>query len=171
MLGHCSKVVRGGRVFSRRIIDTLKGLPDANVRITQSKEFKLDLWWWKNFASIFNGTTCIILKDPMGPSFQSDASLMGYGVIYENDWMAGYFNTDEVPSDINKCRLHHEHWWNLAIQEPYCSNINVLEILPVLIMVYKYGHSWVNQTVIWYTDNAQVMYAVNKGSSCNDYCM
>lgn len=171
ILGHCSKVVRGGRVFSRRVIDTLKGLPEANVRITLSKEFKLDLLWWKNFAAYFNGTTCIIEKDPMGPCFYSDASLMGYGATHDNDWVAGYFNTDEVPRDISRCKLCHEHWWNLAVEDEYCSNINVLEILPILLMVYKYGHSWRNQTVLWYTDNAQVMYSVNKGSSGNEGCM
>lgn len=171
VLGHCSKVVRGGRIFSRRIIDMLKGLPEENIRITLSDEFKRDIDWWKKNAPTFNGTSCIITKEPNGPIFQSDASLTGYGVTYEHDWVAGHFNTDQLPHDISKCDINHEHWWNLAVPKEFASNINVLEILPILLIVYKYGNSWSNQTVIWYTDNAQVMYAVNKGTCKNSYCM
>ena len=33
ILNHCAKVVRGGRTFSRRLIEQLKGLPQGPERI------------------------------------------------------------------------------------------------------------------------------------------
>lgn len=57
VVAHCSKVMKGGRTFSRRIMDMLKGLPKRNKRIRLSQDFKHDLDWWKEFSARFNGTT------------------------------------------------------------------------------------------------------------------
>ena len=45
ILSHADKVIRGGRVFSRRIIDFLKDLPAGNPRIHITQEFVLDMEW------------------------------------------------------------------------------------------------------------------------------
>ena len=45
ILSHCSKVVRGGRIFSRRVIDLLKGLIEGNPCVRLKDEFKADLLW------------------------------------------------------------------------------------------------------------------------------
>ena len=60
ILSHASKVVRGGRVFSRRIIDMLKGLPSGNPRVRITEDFLLDLEWWRQFSEHFNGKACLI---------------------------------------------------------------------------------------------------------------
>lgn len=55
ILAHCSKVIKGGRTFSRRIINHLKGLPLGNKRIRLQEDFLHDLAWWREFAAVFNG--------------------------------------------------------------------------------------------------------------------
>ena len=55
VLAHAAKVIRGGRVFSQRIIDLLKDLPQGNPRVRLSEDFALDLEWWRQFQSLSMG--------------------------------------------------------------------------------------------------------------------
>lgn len=73
ILSHCSKVVKGGRTFSRRIIDLLKGLPQHNARIRLSREFQEDIHWWRGFADTFNGCNLMVkFNYGQGPYFYTD---------------------------------------------------------------------------------------------------
>lgn len=171
ILAHCSKVVRGGRVFSRRVIDLLRSLPQKNVRITLSKGFKNDLNWWEKFSKFFNGTALILDKMEYEVVLCSDASLQGYGFVQGQDWVAGFFNSIQVPFDVLQCDLCHWHWANIAVHEEISTNINALEILPILLAANRYAEKWRDKKIIWYTDNAQVVTIVNKGTSKNEFCM
>lgn len=71
----------------------LKGLPETNKRIRQ--DFKLDLEWWRSYATFFNDTTMVIKGE--GPWVYTDTSLNGYGLWSNKDWQAGYFNTSVKP--------------------------------------------------------------------------
>lgn len=42
IISHVSKIIKGGRTFSRRLIERLKGLPEGNPRIRLTKQFHLD---------------------------------------------------------------------------------------------------------------------------------
>lgn len=168
-MAHCAKVIKGARLFSRRVIDLLKGLPEKNVRISLSRGFKSDLAWWKKYSTYFNGVSCRIQEQ--GPCIQSDASLVGYSVLHESDWVAGFFNTSEVPKDVLKANPFHFHWVNVAVHEENRENINVLEIIPILLAVNRFANTWRDKVVTWYSDNMQVVHVVNKGSSKNNYCM
>ena len=169
VVAHCAKVVRGGRTFSRRMIDLLKGMPDGVKRIYLNKEFHTDLRWWLDFAVHFNGTSVVIRRnDGTGPSFYTDASLSGYGLVHNADWVAGYFNTSLVPVDYSLL-TRHLHWLNVDVSEP--ANINVLELVPVLVAAYRYCSVWSGQHVVCYSDNSQVVGAVNKGTSINKTSM
>ena len=46
--------------FSRRIMDLLKGLSDGNPRVRITDDFTLDLEWWRQFSSTFNGKAQLI---------------------------------------------------------------------------------------------------------------
>lgn len=171
VLCHCSKVIRGARIFSRRVIDLLKGLPDRNVRLKLSDGFLHDMTWWRKFSTTFNGVSCIVQDDVNGPIIASDASFSGFAVIHERDWIAGHFNTDTTPSDIGQTNKSHLHWVNIAVPDKFAKNINVLEIIPILLAVNRFGQKWKNRIVTWFSDNQQVVSIVNKGSSVNEYCM
>ena len=97
IVAHCAKVVRGGRTFSRRLIDLLSGLKEGNPRIRLTDEFKMDIQWWLDFASRFNGLEKIIFpNDGQGPIFATDSCLRGYGIVDGTDWQAGYFNSNDI---------------------------------------------------------------------------
>ena len=44
-------------------------------------------------------------------------------------------------------------------------NINMLEMWPVLVSVRRWGSRWLNRTVVFVTDNTQVMATLNTGRS------
>lgn len=170
VLNNCSRVIRGGRNFTRRIVQLLKGLPKNNVRVNLSHEFKADVMWWHRFAKRFNGVSAIIDSYEL-PHKQVyiDASPMGYGVWHEFNWVAGYYNEQMVPSDLQGCDQSHDHWVNIEVPVELSQNINVLETIPVLIMYRRYGLSWKDKKVLLFSDNYQVVSLINKGVSNNAY--
>lgn len=60
IVSHPSKVIKGGRTFSRRMLDSLKGLAPSKKRVRLSKEFRKDLSWWESVSTKFNGKELII---------------------------------------------------------------------------------------------------------------
>lgn len=59
LLAHASKVVRGGRYFSRRLIDTIGGMPENGTR-ELPKSVLADINWWRVCLDQFNGKACIL---------------------------------------------------------------------------------------------------------------
>ena len=170
IIAHCSKVIRGGRTFSRRIIDLLAGLPDGNPRIRLSSNFKSDLDWWIQFAKTFNGKEFIIFPNVGdGPMFSTDASLKGYGLLADTDWQAGYFNSDLQPGGLETCNPAHEHWLNVDVNDD--TNINYLELVPIWLALKRYSKTWSNCHVVCLSDNTQVVAMLRKGHSVNKQCM
>ena len=170
VLSHCSKVVRGGRTFSRRVIDLLKGLPDGNPRIRLSEEFRQDLDWWCRFAAEFNGKEKIISKSiSYSASIQTDSCLKGYGLVIDADWQAGYFNSSVLPEGKDILQDDHGHWENITV--PDQTNINFLELVPVHQALIRKVDQWSDSHVIIFSDNTQVVSMINKGISSNDDCM
>ena len=169
VLAHCSKVIRGGRTFSRRIIDLLSALPDGNPRISLSEEFHLDLSWWLEFSKMFNGVACLIKYNyGQGPSIHTDSSFSGFGVVSGVHWLAGYFSSLNLPYGCAVLDPSHGHWLNYELD---VMNINVLELFPVLLAAREWGHTWSDQHIVCYSDNTQVVSCVNRGTSSNVHCM
>lgn len=172
VLAHCSKVVKGGRTFSHRIIELLKGWPPNTKRIRLSDQCKYDILWWKNFADIFNGKNLMIAYNfGQGPHFTTDACFAGYGLWTERDWQAGFFDSPSTP-DISSLNSDHTHWVNIHLQDvDSSSNINVLELIPIWLSLIRWGHTWRDLHAVCFTDNTSVMCMVNKGFSVNKKCM
>ena len=170
VIAHCAKVVRGGRTFSRRIIDLLGGLSAENPRIRLSEEFMLDLHWWISFASEFNGKENIIFpNNGNGPIFATDSCLKGYGILHDRDWQAGYFNSTSLPDLCYCCDNEHGHWMNVNVGD--LSNINYLELVPIWLALLRYKESWKDSHVVCLTDNTQVVVMLRSGHSVNKDCM
>ena len=54
-LNWACQVVRGGRFFLRRILDSIKALRQAKHKTKLNAEFRKDLAWWLTFLSTLNG--------------------------------------------------------------------------------------------------------------------
>lgn len=172
ILAHCSKVVKGGRTFSHRVIELLKGWPPNVKRIRLSDRFKYDIMWWRDFASVFNGKNLMVKYNyGQGPYFTTDACIAGYGLWSDQDWQAGLYDSSLSP-DISFLNPVHSHWVNVHLQDvSSANNINVLELIPIWLSLVRWGHIWRDLHAVCFTDNTSVMFMVNKGISANSSCM
>ena len=163
-------MVRGGRLFSRRLISLLQDLGPGKPRIRLTNDFHLDIDWWSRFAATFNGQEKIIFQNfGSGPILFTDSCPQGYGILCDYDWQAGYFNSQEIPTGLTDCDSSHDHWLNVDVVAD--SHISCLELKPVYLALLRYAASWRNQHVLFMTDNTQVVSSLNKGTSANTYTM
>lgn len=169
VLSHCSYAVRGGRVFTRRIINLIKTLPGDRAVGHLNGMIKSDLTWWKSFSVMFNGKAKIIGPPSDGDIFFcTDASLSGFGAVYADDFLLGTWST---PSSDLQFWVDSLHWGQPPEFVSVGTDINELEMWPVLCSVSRWGHTWRNKRVILYTDNNQVLYAINDNKSRNNKVM
>lgn len=129
-LTHCSYVVRGGRVFTRRIIDLIRRLSYDREVGQLDINIRADLDWWLCFARVFNGRAGVI-HDSLVESyfFCTDASQTGFGAVFGNDFFLG---TWAIPNVSLHPWVHSPHWAPPPTHDVMDSNINVLEFWPVI---------------------------------------
>ena len=162
ILAHCAQLVRGGRTFSRRIIELLSKFSPSRRYISLTLSFQMDLDWWKVFSGTFNGQARIVDTSMWGTaSIATDASGTGYGAVNEEDWLCGCWSGEIKTQDVTADHI-------TEVQDDVIpSNINVQELYPILQSVKRWGENWRNCRVNCYTDNTQVVAAVNAGTSVN----
>lgn len=171
-LAHCARIVRGGRLFSRRIVSLLKGIGNKK-RIRIPVSIQLDLNWWRSFMSIFNGSASIIrFCFDVGPAVWTDACSTGYGVYIDRDgdWQAGLFDS-QLQLD-NLCDRH-GHWINVdkPVVSPRDDNVNYWELIAVWQAVRRLANRYVNCHMVIATDNTQVVAMINGNASVNLSCL
>ena len=164
ILSFCSSVVKGGRCFSRRIIDLMNTVRHNHHYIRLNREFSMDIAFWMDWASTFNGKAKLIIGKPMPiSSCQSDACLAGFGVYFDGLWICGGWDSGCVPLVPDDVDIHH-NWTIEQIPEDLQRNINYLELYPVLLAARRWCHMWRDTHIILYTDNTSSMSFVNKGT-------
>jgi hypothetical protein len=80
-------VIRGGRVFLRRIIDciTCTSLKRDWHKILLKGEVLADIAWWRKFMAKFNGKSLLLDKLAI-TSVCTDVCRIGAGGYYQDDW-------------------------------------------------------------------------------------
>ena len=79
-MSHCSHVVEGGRVYSRRFYDLYKVILKHNLKsIKLGKMAREDLKWWSNFCESLNGKRKIEYAEYPYP-IVSDSSMKGFAI-------------------------------------------------------------------------------------------
>lgn len=149
-LNWACQVIKGGRIFLRRIIDSMAQLKHASHKVLLSQDFKLDLNWWIRFLAIFNGLMPIRDKKPI-VDVEVDACNKAAGMYFRGDWRYSPFRFD-YPS---ACTWH----------------INHKELLSVLLAAQRWGHLWANSRVIIHTDSMVAKAILNKGTTRNSAIM
>jgi len=144
-LNAAARVVRGGRTYLRRMLDTVRGLQNS-WHVKLSIEFKQDLQWWSNFLRDWNGVEVVYTGKPLSVcSFQTDASSSwGAGAFYEGDWIS-------------------QDWASTVEGLP--KEINELEVFPILLSVRKWSSKWRGRVILVLSDNTTTVSDINKGSS------
>lgn len=84
-LSHCATIIRGGRLFCRRLYDLYKLMLSKDLkRIRIPTSSKEDIRWWCDFAETFNRKAAISNPES-GFAMYTDSSFHGYGVYMAGD--------------------------------------------------------------------------------------
>lgn len=96
--------------------------------------------------------------------------MKGFGAYLNSDWIAGVWPHCEqlLTKNFNSC----VHVVNPP-EDPSVdySNINVLELWPIVLGIKRWYSLFRNSTLLVYTDNTQFKFMLTKGVSCNRLCM
>ena len=149
-LSWAAGVVKGGRVFLRRIFDKISTLKHASHRTLLGSTVRDDLFWWHTFLATFNGRSMLLDKQPIECAF-TDACNEAAGGSFGVDWF--YFNWDQ---DFPSVSAFH---------------INEKEVLAVVLAAQRWAPLWQNKRVILYSDSSVTVACLNKGTSRNPVLM
>lgn len=145
-LNWASAVIRGGRVFLRRIINCIMRIKRDWHKARLKGDIAQDILWWNNFISSFNGKSLILDQYPV-TSVATDACRSGAGGFFDNDWF----------------------YVNCQCDFPFAENlhINELEALSVVFAARRWAKAWQNKRVLIFCDNVTTVSCLNKCSSRN----
>ena len=166
-LAHASRVVRGGRTFSRRLINFTKYMSNMSRRVMVPDWLVDDLEWWSSFFSVYNGQ-CPIIKNIsiLELKVESDSSMTGFGARFGSNWFLGVWHLPFPPPGVPR-----HHYAVPPSEYESDLNINVLELWPIVEAAFRWGKSWKGYKVRVLTDNTQVLSMINTGRSSNVTCM
>ena len=144
------QVVRGGRTFLRRILDTMNKLSHSSHKIRLDASFHQDIQWWITHMSTFNGIAAWPHSKPI-TNVYTDACNTGGGAIFQGDYC--YVN------------------WNLDHPQAGNLHINYKEAFTVILAAKRWAPLWLNKKIIIHTDSITAMSVLNKGTCHNDVVM
>ena len=149
-LSWATSVVRGERVFLRRIFNQIGKLKCGYHRVLITSDIDYDIAWWLQLMMEFNGRSLLLDKRPTECVF-TDACNEGAGGSFGKDWF--YFN------------------WSQDWPEAGTFHINEKEVFAVVLAAYRWAPFWKNKKIIIYSDNTVTVAAINKGTSRNTSIM
>lgn len=168
LLAHCATIVKGGRVFCRRLYDLYKLMCNKQLkRVCVSVAARDDILWWFHFSHIFNGKNAIRNVYYIH-SLVSDESMQGFVAFLGEDWIAGVWPHVETILTDSSCA--HVATPPVDPSVDY-TNINVLELWPIVMGIKRLFTLLQHSTLCIYTDNTQVKCMLTKGVSSNKTCM
>ena len=135
-LGHICKVVRPGRMFSRRLIDLSTTVKFMHHHITLNSEARADIQWWINFLPQWTATSFIPPTRAIRSTdlqLYTDASDLGYGAIFGNSWIQGAWSQQET---------------NLSI--------DYRELFAITAATFTWGYAWKGKRIVFITDNQPI---------------
>ena len=145
-LHHAAKVVWPGRTFLRRMIDLLRCFRKRDHPIRLNAEFHLDLQWWLQFLSSWNGVAFWLFPGmAAAPDLEvtSDASgSLGFGAYFRGEWFSGSWTTSQASQSIA-----------------------YKELFPVVIAAHLWGPQWARRHILFRSDNEAVVYILNSRTS------
>ena len=136
-LSFACKVVPAGRIFLRRLLNMAHSVLHLDDHVHITSDALLDIDWWLQFASAWNGKAFFLDPDRMPPDqFQlyTDASgTLGYGAYW-----AGFWFSQEWPQDLISMPIE----WK--------------ELYAIVMACEAWGKHWVGKRILFHCDNKTV---------------
>lgn len=153
-LNFAAGVVRSGRVYMARLINTLRNRPiNSKDKIALSQQNLSDVQWWLEHIKLHNGIPMKSLMihrkwEPPGATWSSDSSKTGLGGWAEKT--REFYHCEIIPD------LRHR-------------DINSLECLALLLCVKKWVALCRGKRVLIQCDNTTTVTVINSGAAKNTY--
>ena len=144
-LGHICKVVRPGRMFSRRLIDLSSTVKRMHHHITLNREARADIQWWIDFLPKWTAISMIPQTRTIRSTDMrlfSDACDIGFGATYGREWIQGRWNTRQA-----------------------AQSVDYKELYAILAATLTWGHLWGGRRIVFTTDNKPITKVWDKGTS------
>lgn len=149
-LSWAAGVVKGGRVFLRRIFNKISTLKHTSHKTMISTDMRDDIIWWFNFMEKFNGRSTVLDSLPLECVY-TDACDGAAGGVFGQDWF--YFN------------------WSQDFPQADNFHINEKEVLAVAVAAHRWAPLWTSKRIILHSDNSVTVACINKGTSHNHLIM
>ena len=109
-LSFAAKVVPASRTFLRRMIDLSSSIGPLDEVITLSQPFRLDLQWWQEFATPWNGRSFFLLPDwtpsPDLQLFTDSSGTIDFGAYRQGEWFNGRWTPTQPERSIQWKELY-----------------------------------------------------------------
>ena len=150
-LQHATKVVRPGRAFVSRMYSTAAKLHEMHFIARLNTSFRSDLLWWHTFLQSWNGLG--ILRHPtvsyLDFCAQTDASgAWGCAAVLDLQWLQWQWPPE---------------WYKIGIMAK--------ELVPIIFTCIVWGPYLSKHHINFHCDNANLVIAINKGSSKDKFVM
>ena len=149
-LNFAAKVVRGGRTFLRRILNSIVQLRRPHHKAKLSAAARQDIHWWHSFLCSFNGVASFVEDVSIVPIL-TDACNSAGGAFCHGDFV--YIS------------------WEGDMPEVSSLPINYKEAVSAAHAVIRWAPSLPNRTIYVYTDNQCAATIINKCASKSDTVM
>ena len=142
-LSFISRVVKSGRSFVRRMIETSKKVKHLHHTVRLGCEFRADVEWWLAFLPHWNGVA--MFPDPHWTTdydlqLYTDASNVAVGAYLDGAWFV------ELVPDLSH-------------------SINWRELYVVVLAAATWGHMWAGKRILLFCDNQCVVHVLRTGTS------
>lgn len=145
-----ARVVRGARLFLRRLFNTIASLKRQHHKANLRGAVREDILWWHTFMSTFNGVAAFMDEENIA-TVLTDACLYAGGAFHNGNVFYTVWTVDE-PEAVDLC-------------------INYKETLIAARTLKRWSRDLKNRHVWLYTDNQCAFYALNKFTCKNEIVM
>ncbi len=146
-LSFCSKVVRDGEKFIRRLIHLSKKPKKMHHKVSITPQARSDISWWLHCMAVHNGVTM----------FPKELDITTAEIVFSDasDYALGF--------------LCHESWTIVEFTDDYSwiksQTIAYKELLAVVFCIATFGDRLAQKQVAMNIDNSAVCWCVNTGKS------
>ena len=145
LLNYACLVVVPGRAFLRRLIDLTCGISCPSHYIRLNREVRADLHMWSHFINNYNGKSVILgdtwLSSDKALLFTDASGSLGFAAVLGTELFA--LSWDIVPGLADK-------------------QIAIKELFPIVVALELWGTQLQNQKILFMSDNAAIVHAINK---------
>ena len=144
-LSFACRCIPAGRIFLRRMIDLSTTVSNPNAVIHLSRDFRLDVCWWRDFLPSWNGSASLLQ-----PTWSPSPDLQLYTNASGTLGCGGYYSGQ---------------WFTLQWPRDFSLSIAWKELYPIFLSCSIWGNSWHGSRVLFHCDNETVVNVWKKGTS------